>query len=77
MDIHDTSNCPVAEACIECGQIRELRAATVWMEPVGIACVTLCPTCIGENWLPRMTLGQAARYVEAHTEHVGIAPTAP
>jgi hypothetical protein len=72
MDVNDTSGCPVAEACIECGQTRELTVRTVWMEPVGVACVTLCPTCIGENWLPRMSLGQAARHVEAHCAHVGI-----
>jgi hypothetical protein len=71
-DVHDTSDCPLGHRCESCGAERTDLALTTASTPLGVLCVTLCPTCLASGIAPPIAIGTAVRLVGAHCEHLGI-----
>lgn len=73
-DPDDTSCCPVGERCECCGIERDdLAVVTSNLGSVGVACLTMCPSCAASAVPPPVTIRTAARLVLQHAVHVGIA----
>jgi hypothetical protein len=72
--LDDTSRCPVGAHCECCGIGRDdLAVVTSDLGSVGVACLTMCPSCAASAVAPPVTIGTAARLVRQHAVHVGIA----
>lgn len=71
---HDTSNCPLARTCRDCGTTEHLKVRTVDTATLGLGCMTLCTTCAKKpphSLVPDMTMGEAIPMVSAHYRHTG------
>lgn len=70
----DSSRCPLGARCECCGIERDdLAVVTADLGSVGVACLTMCPSCAASAVSPPVTIGTAARLVRQHAAHVGIA----
>jgi hypothetical protein len=85
IDLDNTAHCTVAGHCENCGRIASLAtvqelAAYTAGTPIGVYCLTLCDSCSDDDdrvvasarRLPEMSLGEAARRVAEHCQHLGI-----
>jgi hypothetical protein len=76
IDLDDTENCPVAQACQICSNTEEIEVATV-SSVMGVFCLTICEACIRfmEAQLmepPLFPVAIAARWSLEHCGHLGI-----
>src|SRR5689334_7539277 len=71
-DVHDVSPCPLGHRCESCGVESSDLAVTTASTPLGVLCVSLCPTCLASGIAPPIAIGTAVRLVAAHCEHLGI-----
>jgi hypothetical protein len=70
--LDDTSRCPVANRCANCGGSDELAVATVETQ-VGVYCETLCTPCVDAGRWPRpRSLARTVDWVLVHLGHLGI-----
>jgi hypothetical protein len=73
-DLHDTSRCPLGVRCECCGIERDdLAVVTSDLGSVGVACLTMCPSCASSTVSPPVAVGTAVRLVLQHAAHVGVA----
>lgn len=71
IDLDDTTQCPLDEACAACGTTADLDVATYGAQGLGgVMCVTVCRDCVSRP--PRMAVVVAANRVAHHCEHLGI-----
>jgi hypothetical protein len=73
-DVDDTSRCPLGARCECCGIERnDLAVVTSDLASVGVACLTMCPSCAASAVPPPVAIGTAVRLVLQHAAHVGVA----
>jgi hypothetical protein len=73
IDQDNTDRCPRGVRCEACGREgNDLAVTTAELGPLGIACLTLCPSCRTSNVAPPVAVGTAVRLVVQHCEHLGI-----
>jgi hypothetical protein len=73
VNLDDTSRCPLGRRCEACGAKRDdLDVATVALDVLGVACLTLCPRCAESGVVPPVSVGTAVRLVAEHCGHLGI-----
>jgi hypothetical protein len=72
--LDDTSRCPLGARCECCGIERnDLAVVTSDLGSVGVACLTMCPSCAASAVSPPVAIGTAVRLVLQHAAHVGVA----
>jgi hypothetical protein len=72
-DLDDTSRCPLGVRCECCGIERDdLAVVTSDLGSVGVACLTMCPSCAASTVSPPVAVGTAVRLVLQHAAHVGV-----
>lgn len=69
--LDDTSGCPTAAECHDCGGAAELGVATL-ETTVGVFCLTLCDNCAEQGSAARIGVVKAVTLVLGHCEHLGI-----
>jgi hypothetical protein len=73
-DLDDTSRCPLGVRCECCGvESTDLAVVTSDLGSVGVACLTMCPSCAASTVSPPVAAGTAVRLVLQHTGHIGVA----
>ncbi|MGD9525626.1 hypothetical protein [Pseudonocardia sp.] len=73
LDLDDTSGCPLGVRCESCGiEAEGLAVVTAAMGSLGVACLTMCPTCAGSGTPPNVAVATAVRLVAQHCGHLGI-----
>jgi hypothetical protein len=73
-DLDDSSRCPLGARCECCGVERDdLAVVTSDLGSVGVACLTMCPSCAASVVSPPVAVDTAVRLVRQHAAHVGIA----
>jgi hypothetical protein len=73
-DADDTSHCPLGVRCECCGvESVGLAVVTSDLGSVGVACLTMCPSCAASAVSPPVAVGTAVRLVLQHAAHVGVA----
>jgi hypothetical protein len=73
-DLHGTNRCPLGARCECCGIERnDLAVVTSDLGSVGVACLTMCPSCAASAVTPPVAIGTAVRLVLQHAAHIGIA----
>jgi len=73
VNLDDVSRCPLGVRCESCGVERDdLLVATATLDPLGVACLTMCPRCAGSDVAPPVSVATAARPVAQHCLHLGI-----
>jgi hypothetical protein len=71
--VDDTSRCPLGARCECCGIERsDLAVVTSDLGSVGVACLTMCPSCAASAVPPPVAIGTAVRLVLQHAAHVGV-----
>ena len=70
VDVDDTSRCPRATACENCGSTTDLRVWTAGAKTLGVFCLTLCEPCERAPRPPSPPLAKLER-VGAHSVHMG------
>lgn len=72
IDLDDTTGCPRDDTCSGCGTSRPLLVTTA-ETPVGVHCVTVCPSCaqLGLSGTAPGWAG-AVRLALDHCAHLGI-----
>jgi hypothetical protein len=74
LDVDNTSHCPLGARCECCGVERsDLAVVTSDLASVGVACLTMCPSCAASAVPPPVAIGTAVRLVLEHAAHVGVA----
>lgn len=73
VDPDDTSRCPLGVRCESCGaEGRDLAVVAVTIDPLGVACLTMCPPCAASTVAPPITIATAVRLAAQHAQHLGI-----
>jgi hypothetical protein len=73
-DLDDTSHCPLGVRCECCGiESADLAVVTSDLGSVGVACLTMCPSCAASRVSPPVAVGTAVRLVLQHAAHIGVA----
>ncbi|HEX8200627.1 MAG TPA: hypothetical protein VF590_09075 [Isosphaeraceae bacterium] len=67
VDLDDTTNCPIADACEGCGSTHDLRVVTA-ETMVGVYCLTLCAA---DRVRPTPNSTSAPQAVHRSLEHCG------
>jgi hypothetical protein len=71
VDLDDTRNCPLDEACTTCGSGEPLVVVTA-ESVVGVFCVSLCRACSADGLSPNLGVVRAVERVLAHCTHLDI-----
>jgi hypothetical protein len=73
-NLDDSSRCPLGARCECCGVERDdLTVVMSDLASVGVACLTMCPSCAASAVSPPVAIGTAVRLVLQHGAHVGMA----
>jgi hypothetical protein len=73
-NLNDASRCPLGVRCECCGVERaDLAVIASDLGSVGVACLTMCPSCAASTVSPPVAVGTAVRLVLQHAAHVGVA----
>jgi hypothetical protein len=71
IDLDRTDACEHAARCAGCGASDGLTVQTA-TTPVGVICLTLCPSCTDAGKLPRLGMAEAVNMSCEHCRHLGI-----
>ncbi|GAA4852562.1 hypothetical protein [Saccharopolyspora rosea] len=71
IDLDNVEHCTPAPCCHTCGRTTDLRSLTVDTS-IGIACLTLCATCVSVHDVRPMPVAQAMTRVAEHCAHLGL-----
>lgn len=71
IDLDSVEACELAARCAGCAANDGLAVQTA-TTPVGVVCLTLCPSCTDAGKLPRFGMAEGVKMSLEHCRHLGI-----